>query len=81
MIWFSWISLHEVKDQDLVGLLQANEETTLNCNKNDNFNNSFLYENSNVGGFHFFYSPVLSCIKTSTEDELLVDPQNNNPHI
>lgn len=59
MIWFSCIGLPEVRDQNLISLLWANDETTLNCNKNDNFNNWFLYENSNIGRFHFFI--VLCC--------------------
>jgi len=59
MIWFSCIGLHKVRDQNPVGLLWANEETTLNCNKNNNFSSWFLHENRDAGGFSFFI--VLCC--------------------
>lgn len=56
---FTCIAVHEVKYQNLVGLLWANEKTTLNCNKNYSFRNWFLYKNRNIISFHFFI--VLCC--------------------
>lgn len=58
-ICFTCIGVHEVRYQNIVGLLLANEKTTLNCNENYNFSNWFLYENRNVGGFNFFI--VICC--------------------